>query len=259
MNSLPNCYITTQEEIDNMKSNSLIYINCEYCSTDFSIQKKAFTAQLKNKNTYRTTCSSSCFIKLKATDCKVITNCKTCNKEITKRKKEIEESKSGFVFCSKSCAAITNNSISKLKTGKNILNSYCCSQCNKTFTSTVNNLNKYITCSMPCWQEAEMKTKTMADVCKRSGSNTYDNIRKNARNYSKYIYLPKCALCGYDKHYEVCHLKALKDFSRNVTLYEVNNKTNLIHLCPNCHWEFDHNLIPIEVIIEAQSNNLINQ
>ena len=84
------------------------------------------------------------------------------------------------------------------------------------------------------------------------GANAYDTIRQNARTYSKYFYPAKCLLCNYDKHYEVCHVKDLKDFSGDETIFEVNNKTNLIHLCPNCHWEFDHGQISLEVIRAAQ-------
>lgn len=60
-------------------------------------------------------------------------------------------------------------------------------------------------------------------------------------------------LCNYDKHYEVCHIKDIKDFNGEETIYEVNNKTNLIHLCPNHHWEFDHNQIDLSLIREAQT------
>ena len=48
-----------------------------------------------------------------------------------------------------------------------------------------------------------------------------------------------------------------KDFTREETIYEVNNKTNLIHLCPNCHWEFDHNQLDIQKIRAAQKAALI--
>ena len=88
------------------------------------------------------------------------------------------------------------------------------------------------------------------------GANAYDTIRQNARTYSKYFYSAKCLLCNYDKHYEVCHVKDLKDFSGDETIFEVNNKTNLIHLCPNCHWEFDHGQISLEVIRAAQKADL---
>ena len=89
------------------------------------------------------------------------------------------------------------------------------------------------------------------------GANAYDTIRQNARTQSKYFYPAKCLLCNYDKHYEVCHVKDLKDFSGDETIFEVNNKTNLIHLCPNCHWEFDHNQLDIQKIREAQKASLI--
>ena len=102
-----------------------------------------------------------------------------------------------------------------------------------------------------------MKQRIMKDSVNRSGSNTYDNIRQNARTYSKYFYPTKCMICDYDKHYEVCHVKDLKDFTREETIYEVNNKTNLIHLCPNCHWEFDHNQLDIQKIRAAQKAALI--
>ena len=111
--SLPIYYITTQDEINKMKSNLLISVNCENCSKIFSIQKKKFTFTLKHNNTYRTTCSLSCFRQLISKNNTILTNCKTCNKEIFKHIKEIEQSKSGFVFCSTSCAAKINNTITK--------------------------------------------------------------------------------------------------------------------------------------------------
>ena len=103
-----------------------------------------------------------------------------------------------------------------------------------------------------------MKQRLMKDVVKRNDANKYDTVRKNARLYSKYFYPTKCMICDYDKHYEVCHVKDLKDFTREETIYEVNNKTNLIHLCPNCHWEFDHNQLDIQKIREAQKAALTN-
>ena len=60
-------------------------------------------------------------------------------------------------------------------------------------------------------------------------------------------------ICNYDHHYEVCHIKPIKDFSLNSLIYEINNKDNLIHLCPNHHWEFDNNKIDISIIKEAQA------
>ncbi|MFZ8310550.1 HNH endonuclease [Staphylococcus aureus] len=52
-------------------------------------------------------------------------------------------------------------------------------------------------------------------------------------------------MCGYAKHYEVCHIKAINQFDSNTRLSEVNDINNLVALCRNCHWELDHGLISI--------------
>lgn len=52
---------------------------------------------------------------------------------------------------------------------------------------------------------------------------------------------PKCCEhCGYDRYYEVCHIKAISDFPDEALVIEVNDLSNLEALCPNCHWELDH-------------------
>ena len=47
-------------------------------------------------------------------------------------------------------------------------------------------------------------------------------------------------VCGYDKTYEVAHIKAVSEFSDDALISEINDINNLIALCPNHHWEFDH-------------------
>lgn len=49
-----------------------------------------------------------------------------------------------------------------------------------------------------------------------------------------------CNVCGYDKHYEVCHIKSIASFKSNTSVSIINDLTNLIALCPNCHWEHDN-------------------
>lgn len=66
------------------------------------------------------------------------------------------------------------------------------------------------------------------------------HIRLLAKSWNKELSNLPCAKCGYDKHVELCHIKAIKDFPDTATLKEVNCKENLIQLCPNCHWEMDH-------------------
>lgn len=72
-----------------------------------------------------------------------------------------------------------------------------------------------------------------------SGPNKYNLIRF----YAKKIIANQekiCQNCGYSKHVEVCHIKPVSKFPDTAKLDEVNNITNLLLLCPNCHYEFDH-------------------
>jgi hypothetical protein len=69
-------------------------------------------------------------------------------------------------------------------------------------------------------------------------------LRKKARIIFENSELPKkCHFCGYDKHYEVSHKKSVSSFSDDTNVSEINHISNLIALCRNCHWEFDHGLI----------------
>ena len=155
-------------------------------------------------------------------------------------------------FCSRSCNRTYQNKTNN--PNPKIDRTCTCENCNITFNKTKDQVSN--TCSMFCYMELGMKQRLMKDVIKRNDANKYDTVRKNARTYSKHFYPSQCMICGYDKHYEVCHVKDLKDFTREETLYEVNNKTNLIHLCPNCHWEFDHNQLDLQKIKEAQNGAL---
>ena len=67
----------------------------------------------------------------------------------------------------------------------------------------------------------------------------------SVRSHSRYVMKQtnrdlKCEECGYDKFVEVCHLRPVRDFSKESLLKTVNSIENLKLLCPNCHWEFDN-------------------
>ena len=178
------------------------------------------------------------------------TNCKQCSTIIVKNKSELKKSENAF--CSRSCSATYNNPLKPKKAeGKYVLRNKTCLNCDTQYQKDGRDVAT--TCSQLCFMELGMKQRIMKDAVKRAGANTYDTIRQNARSYSKHFYPAKCMICNYDKHYEVCHVKDLKDFTREETIYEVNNKTNLIHLCPNCHWEFDHSMLDLCKIRKAQA------
>ena len=73
-------------------------------------------------------------------------------------------------------------------------------------------------------------------------SRIQDNARKIYKNSDK----PKqCIVCGYNKTYEVAHIKAVSDYDNDTFISEINDINNLVALCPNHHWEYDHNLLDL--------------
>jgi hypothetical protein len=86
-------------------------------------------------------------------------------------------------------------------------------------------------------------------------------ISAQVRSRARYTYRnsdrPKhCINCGYNKHYEVCHIRAIYDFPLDTTIATINDLSNLVALCPNCHWEFDHNMLSLEEIRAKNNANL---
>lgn len=71
-------------------------------------------------------------------------------------------------------------------------------------------------------------------------------IRKNAQAVFDKSNIPRCcAVCGYDKHIEIAHIKAVADFDDTTLVSEINDIDNLIALCPNHHWEYDNGLLEL--------------
>ena len=76
---------------------------------------------------------------------------------------------------------------------------------------------------------------------RRNWQSARSSIQQNARRV--WIIngrLFKCSVCGYDKHAEIAHIKAVSDFTDDTLMQEVNAIDNLRALCPNHHWEFDN-------------------
>lgn len=71
-------------------------------------------------------------------------------------------------------------------------------------------------------------------------SSAFARVRARARTVMKNV--TSCERCGYDKHVEIAHIRSISDFPETAMLSKVNARSNLMALCPNCHWEFDHGL-----------------
>ena len=157
--------------------------------------------------------------------------CLYCSQSLTSRNQK--------KFCSRSCAATYNNKVFRKRKAK----LRKCRTCDTMIGGTkygqrihcfecINNKKHY--------KGTPLEIQTIEEVVRRAGSNRYDNIRVHARAlYKKELSNPCCEQCGYTKHVELCHKRAISDFEKTTLVIEVNKRSNIMFLCPNCHWEYD--------------------
>lgn len=146
-------------------------------------------------------------------------NCLNCKTDTTNPK-----------FCSRSCAAVFNNKVynKRTKTKK-------CSCCETLVLSN----RKYCSDCFKKTLRAKDMTLGQSIYEEHHRSSAFALVRSRARSIMK-EYPQVCSKCGYSKHVEVAHIKAINSFSDDALLSEINALSNLILLCPNCHWEFDN-------------------
>lgn len=145
--------------------------------------------------------------------------CECCQKETTNSR-----------FCSRSCSAKITNKIPKRK---RIVN-HCliCSQ---------ETLPKRKYCKEHVFGRVSPNKCTYKDFTGKRKYQKNSAIREMARRiYCKSDKPQRCTKCGYDRHFEVCHIKGISTFSPDTLISQINSLDNLIALCPNCHWELDN-------------------
>lgn len=147
--------------------------------------------------------------------------CLNCSKETTNKK-----------FCSRSCSASYNNQKfpKRQKEGK-------CKRCNQP-------TNSYRSYCDKCKPGNDI---TLGDAIyqKHHKSSAFALVRTRARTVLQLSNRNVCENCGYSKHVECAHRKPISHFHEDTLLSEINHEDNLLALCPNCHWEFDNNLLSI--------------
>lgn len=199
--------------------------------------------------------------------------CKFCNQPILatygKRLSEIKIKK----FCSRSCAAKFNNKgvVHNQQGPKKFIAQYSDEEIIDFFNNSSNitefskklgykhkiGFNNYtINHRLQTLGLNIENLKSAVDISSLTKAQLFDRykqwqtarslIAKMARQSFNNSDKPKqCIICGYDKHYEVSHIKAVSDFDGSATIAEINNINNLIALCPNHHWEYDNDILDI--------------
>lgn len=102
-------FLFTEEEFNTARSRDKLPLRCLACGETFYKCKNQIQSQLKgHPNFQHKFCTLKCFGASNIVD-KTKCNCGTCGKEILVLPRILANSKSGKVFCSKSCAAIHQN------------------------------------------------------------------------------------------------------------------------------------------------------
>lgn len=155
--------------------------------------------------------------------------CITCGTQTTNPK-----------FCSRNCAARHNNKVPKRKLTRK------CNYCNSIVRNYKSRLCEY---HFQASRGEALRNRTLQYYTERESIKTQGPSSKFAhiRNFCRFDHKDKtklpCAVCGYDKHVELCHIKPISSFPLTATVSEINDSNNVIQLCPNCHWEFDNGLL----------------
>ena len=82
-------------------------VKCVVCGKEYSIEIKRYNQKIKENSAFY--CSNECRKHKGSVLCK----CATCGKEVWKTKSELARSKTGNVYCSRSCANSMNNTLFK--------------------------------------------------------------------------------------------------------------------------------------------------
>ena len=147
-------------------------------------------------------------------------------------------------FCSRSCNLLYQN---RLKNNK--IYDGLCKHCNEKISNKWTSRKYCDACQEICnpnivnW--SKITVKQLRDKLKtfQFHARIRALARKNYQNNNK----PKeCKICGYKKYFEICHIKPISQFSTDTTIAQVNDINNLVALCRNCHWEFDHGLLTLK-------------
>lgn len=194
---------------------------CEHCKVEFLAENKFI-----NKGIARF-CSKNCrVLGFKPVIIEKIPNlkCSYCDKEFYRKDSGIKASRSGFHFCSRICKQEAQKS-------------------------------RKIVEVVPAHYGNNSQTKGGLYELRGGRTQGRSTLSRLARSTYVNSSLPKhCVYCGYDTHYEVCHIRPVSDFPPEALVSDINAMTNLVALCPNHHWELDNGKLQWFDIVEKMTN-----
>ena len=253
----------TEEEYKEAKSSDLLKLECEKCGKEFFVSKALITQEMNHSRGRCRYCSQECSNNAHKKEHHLY--CLRCGKEIIVKDKYYKRSKNKHFFCSTECANQYNNprksivevdgtkvkSFTSMMTDedfKKIISeskSYTEATRKMGYMTSNSTANKYIDeksqelgIVLPFKRsnikgDRDIKNKTKGEL--REVKKTYQQyrsaIRKDAeKTFQEHFSNPKCVICGYDKHIEIAHIKAVSEFSNKDKISIINDTSYLLCL-----------------------------
>lgn len=232
-------------------------LTCPICRTEFTRTNRDYNRLMKSGSIAG--CSTPCRTEIIArkTRSRKQVECATCKRSLTRTPSDIKQSKSGKFFCNHSCTAIYLNR-EGLVTKRSPQGQ--CKECD----TKIRKSRKY--CEMhrrtfrslqaPQLQKitlGELKERYAPDSVRTTNGWVSAKIRDFCRTWNKVLKNMPCQKCGYSAHVEYCHIKPIRDFKEGATLGEINDRSNVLKLCPNHHWEFDNGRLHLNELTGAEN------
>jgi hypothetical protein len=250
--------LISQQELSGLKCKESAPLECYFCAETFHRKKSAVQAIQSGTATTETGkfCSRTCLGSFNKSQSNIDVSCANCSLQFKRRKSEVR----GNCFCSRTCSAQFNNRKRNKKTSLSTsspTNKPCtvCGQRRRGKSDLCKN------CSPRQIRNKSLPNMTVGEffITRETKDPNYarrrSSISKLARSWNKELKGKPCLNCGYDKHTEFCHIKAVVEFGPTDTLWDMNGPHNIIPLCPNCHWEFDHGFLTLERINGSGTRN----
>ena len=163
----------------------------------------------------------------------MLVECKGCGVEFDKNHWHVKRSVSHF--CTRSCAAVYNNTHRPSRLKKKCKSCSCLIISQWTYCED---------CRVNKRRQTDMfdESKSIAYYASKTNDmNKYRGVRLLAKRTTR-LWPQICKICSYSLHVETCHIRSISSFPTDTLVSVVNADDNMILLCRNCHWEFDHGI-----------------
>jgi hypothetical protein len=157
------------------------------------------------------------------------------------------------VFCNRSCAARHNNHVypkRKRTWTDRPLRTFPCRKCGEFITSRDGRRKYCDACKATVRHQSieylDVRTKGELFAKNINWQSARSSLRRHAYKIYNRSEKPKnCVICQYSLHVDIAHVRPVRHFPDNAHISEINDLSNLVALCPNHHWEFDHGLLEL--------------